>query len=305
MSDTAATPETAPATADEVVSLLVREQEAADTAAQNTEAVTEPDTSQATEPETQTEPPEPEPTYTVKVRGQDVTVTLDELRNGYSRTEDYKAKTAEVAEQRRAAEQLQADFAARAQQLDTLLERAEFDPVLVAGSRTDWNTLARDNPAEYVSQKQAFDSRIQYWQQVAQHSAQAKAQAARAALEQGERKLREVMPEWADDTQRETIKAGIAKTLQEHGFRPEEFQAVTDPRILTVVREAMLYRQMQAERKSAEAKKASPVVPRVLPPGTTQTNKPSGREQALLKTAAKSGRVDDQVNAIMAVLERA
>lgn len=305
MSDTAATPETAPATADEVVSLLVREQEAADTAAQTTEAVTEPDTSQATEPETQTETPAPEPTYTVKVRGQDVTVTLEELRNGYSRTEDYKAKTAEVAEQRRAAEQLQADFAARAQQLDTLLERAEFDPVLVAGSRIDWNALARDNPAEYVSQKQAFDSRIQYWQQVAQHSAQAKAQAARAALEQGERKLREVMPEWADDTQRETIKAGIAKTLQEHGFRPEEFQAVTDPRILTVVREAMLYRQMQAERKSAEAKKASPVVPRVLPPGTTQTNKPSGREQALLKTAAKSGRVDDQVNAIMAVLERA
>lgn len=305
MSETAATPETAPATADEVVSLLVREQEAADTAAQTTEAATEPDTSQATEPDTQTETPEPEPTYTVKVRGQEVTVTLDELRNGYSRTEDYKAKTAEVAEQRRVAEQTKAEFAARAQQLDTLLERAEFDPVLVAGSRTDWNTLARENPAEYVSQKQAFDSRIQYWQQVAQHSTQAKAQAAQAALEQGERRLREVMPEWADDAKRETIKSGIAKTLQDHGFRPEEFQAVTDPRILTVVHEAMLYRQMQAERKSAEAKKAPPVVPKVLPPGTPQSSNSNARAQALLKSAAKSGRIDDQVNAIMAAMERA
>lgn len=305
MSDPAATPEPAPATVDEVVSLLNREQEAVDTAAPTTDAAAEPDTSQVTEPETQTETPAPEPTYTVKVRGQDVTVTLDELRNGYSRTEDYKAKTAEVAEQRRAAEKLQADIAARTQQLDTLLERAEFDPVLVAGSRVDWNTLARENPAEYVSQKQAFDSRIQYWQQVAQHSAQAKAQAAQAALEQGERRLREVMPEWADDAKRETLKSGIAKTLQDHGFRPEEFQAVTDPRILTVVREAMLYRQMQAERTAAEAKKAAPVVPKVLPPGTPQANKSNAGVQALLKTAAKSGRVDDQVNAIMAALERA
>lgn len=305
MSETAATLETAPATVDEVVSLLNREQETADTAAQTNGAATEPDTSQATEPETQTETPEPEPTYTVKVRGQDVTVTLAELRDGYSRTEDYKAKTAEVAEQRRGVEKAQADFAARAQQLDTLLERAEFDPVLVAGSRTDWNTLARDNPAEYVSQKQAFDSRIQYWQQVAQHSTHAKAQAAQAALEQGERRLREVMPEWADDTKRETIKSGIAKTLQDHGFRPEEFQAVTDPRILTVVREAMLYRQMQAERTAAEAKKAAPVVPKVLSPGTPQSNKSNAGTQALLKNAAKSGRIDDQVSAIMAALERA
>lgn len=307
MSETAANRETGPAmTPDSIVNMLVREQEAADTTADTAataDATAEATASETPDPEPQTEEPKPEPKYTVKVRGQEVEVTLDELRNGYSRTEDYRAKTAEVAREREAAQRQTAEIAARAQQLDALLERAEFDPVLVAGSRTDWDTLAREKPAEYVQQKQAFDSRIQYWQQVAHHRAQAKAQAAQAALEQGERRLREVMPDWADDAKRETLKANISRTLKEHGFREDEFSGVTDPRILTVVHEAALYRQMQAERKAAEAKKAAPVVPKVMPPGTTQPNRSNAKVQALLKNAAKSGRVDDQVNAIMAALE--
>lgn len=39
-------------------------------------------------------------TYTVRVDGQDVEVTLDELRNGYSRQADYTRKTQELASER-------------------------------------------------------------------------------------------------------------------------------------------------------------------------------------------------------------
>lgn len=44
---------------------------------------------------------EPGETFTVKVDGNDVEVTLDELRNGYSRQQDYTRKTQELADHRK------------------------------------------------------------------------------------------------------------------------------------------------------------------------------------------------------------
>lgn len=48
---------------------------------------------------------QPEELYTVKVGGQDVQVTMDELRSGYMRNADYTQKTQALAEQRRMLEQ--------------------------------------------------------------------------------------------------------------------------------------------------------------------------------------------------------
>ena len=44
-------------------------------------------------------------TYTVKVDGKDVEVTLDELRSGYSRQADYTRKSQVLAEQRQKADE--------------------------------------------------------------------------------------------------------------------------------------------------------------------------------------------------------
>ncbi|MGH9963014.1 MAG: hypothetical protein ACREBC_38845, partial [Pyrinomonadaceae bacterium] len=51
---------------------------------------------------------EPGETYTVKVGGEEVQVTRDELLNGYSRTQDYTRKTQELAEQRKRLAQYEA-----------------------------------------------------------------------------------------------------------------------------------------------------------------------------------------------------
>lgn len=303
MSETAATPSEAPASVDDVLALLDREDDQQEQAAGQPPALTEPDTSQATDPEAQPQEQPPEPRYTVKVRGQEVEVTLDELRNGYSRTEDYKAKTAEVAEQRRAAERLASDLAARTQQLDTLMERVEFDPVLAEGQKTDWQALARDNPAEYVARKEQFEARVGYWRHVAQTRDAARAQADRQALEAGEARMREAIPEWADEGKRRELQGQMSKALEAYGFAPQEYQAVKDHRVLLVARDAMLWRQMQAERQAAAGKKAPAVAPKVMSPGTPQPNANAAKTRALLKSAAKSGRLDEQVNAVLAALE--
>ena len=55
-------------------------------------------------------------TFTVKVDGKDVSVTLEELQKGYSRTQDYTRKTQQIAEVRKQVEaETQAVRAERAQ----------------------------------------------------------------------------------------------------------------------------------------------------------------------------------------------
>ena len=58
----------------------------------------------AEEAESQEEEVEELPKYRVKVSGEEVEVSLDELLNGYSRTADYQKKTQSLAEQRKAVE---------------------------------------------------------------------------------------------------------------------------------------------------------------------------------------------------------
>jgi len=60
----------------------------------------DPDEDEEPEEEEQNE----QPAYTVKVNGEEVAVTLDELQKGYSRTQDYTRKTQQLAEARKVAE---------------------------------------------------------------------------------------------------------------------------------------------------------------------------------------------------------
>lgn len=295
-----ATPGTAPSI-DSVIDTIVREDDAREQVETQAPVATEPEEPQAPDPEPEAPEPEAEPTYTVKVRGAEVKVTLDELQRGYSRTEDYKAKTAELAEQRRAAEQTKAEFAARAQRLDEALSQAPFDPVLAEGMKTDWQALARENPAEYVARRAEFDGKIQRVQQIQQMREDAARQSAQQRLAESDARMREAVPEWADEGKRKALQSDLARTLEGYGFAPDEFRHVADHRVLLVARDAMLYRQMQDQRKAAEAKKAAPPPPRTVTPGAPQGKTTSPQVRDLINKA-KSGRTEDQVAAAMALL---
>lgn len=66
------------------------------------------------------------PKYTVKVDGQEIEVTLDELRNGYSRQQDYTRKTQELAAER-----------ARLAELEALRTAMDRDPIAVVKAIAD------------------------------------------------------------------------------------------------------------------------------------------------------------------------
>jgi hypothetical protein len=99
--------------------------------------------------------------YTVKVNGQDVEVSEDELIKGYSRQQDYTQKTQQLAEYKRqmdaAAQQMQQEVAQtqqmRAQYVDALSTAIDTNYAhLQQYANVDWETLKSQDKEEYSNQ---------------------------------------------------------------------------------------------------------------------------------------------------------
>lgn len=234
----------------------------------------------ATEPaeeadEAEVEATQDEQTYTVKVNGEERQVPLAELLNGYSRTEDYKAKTAAVAEQRRQAEAVIANAEAEAKshyanQLEQATQAfAEFDPVLQEARKIDWERLKATDPAAYVqaadavTERQAMLDRMKH--QVA--TARQEAQQHQQAQEQQERAARfdatadeivKARPELADEAKFSEFASTNIDFLKQLGFGPEEIASSLDHRVLTLADDARQWRAYKAAQKSLPEKRVIP-----------------------------------------------
>ncbi len=178
-----------------------------------------------------------EPVFTVKVRGEERQVNLHELQNGYSRTEDYKAKTAEVAEMRRAVD---AEKNAYAQKLDAVLQTAlQIDPVLAEGRQTNWAALAAANPQAYSAKKAAFDQRISQLSHMAQERDQINMTQMQASAEREEQALMTVKPEWADPEVGAAAMAALRDNLvARYGFSRDEVQNIPNHKFALVAEDA-------------------------------------------------------------------
>ena len=100
-------------------------------------------------------------TFTVKVDGQEVEVTQEELVNGYSRQQDYTRKTQELSQQRKTIEQQQAELEQRDAIYSQLLPKMEAQLKGVLGEEPDWQRLYEDDPVGYVREKQLWDEQKQ------------------------------------------------------------------------------------------------------------------------------------------------
>lgn len=257
------------------------------------------DQAEAAEPDQGTEEPA-DPVVTVKVRGEDRQIPLSEALKGYSRTEDYKAKTAEVAEQRKALDAKAADLTARMAKLDAVLAQAPQDPILAAEASTDWVKLAQEDPAGYVARRAQYETRALAYKQVADAREQAQREAFTAQWQQTEQELARDMPEWRTDEGKQAAKARIVSTLRAYGFTDQAIAGIADPSVIRVVLDAAAHREAKAARQSAETKRAAAPPPKgVLRPGTA-AKPPVNR--ALLN-AAKSGPLDKSVDAVMRLLQ--
>jgi hypothetical protein len=218
----------------------------------------------------------------IKVNGETIEVPLSELPNGYSRTEDYKAKTAAVAEERRQveAEKASLDTTLRAEYANQLEEAtnlfAQFDPVLAEAGRINWEALKQQDPAAYVQAQDAVNERLNAIQQMRGHveklrsETQQRQQQAieRERAERFDKAAEEVVserPELRDEAKFKAYASEAVNTLKELGFTGEEIVDALDARMLRaaeLVREGLAARAAKkalAERKVVQKSAVKPL----------------------------------------------
>jgi len=249
--------------------------------------------------DTDSDPDAQPQTFTVKIDGKEVEVSLDELKNGYQRQSDYTKKTMEAAEQRKTADAEVQKAQQERQQYAGELQRmaVQLEGVLEQQSQIDWAALIESDPVEYLKQQQLFQQRqalyqknMQEQQQLAQQFQTEQAQAHQSYLAEQQENLLAKLPDWKDDAKAAAEKAAISKFLQEQGFEADDISSIADHRHVIIARKAMLYDQVMANAK-LQAKKVQEAPQRVVKPGVNESRHIDGRSSAA-KRHEKGGTVE-------------
>jgi len=243
-------------------------------------------------------------TVKVKVDGEEVEVTLAELRNGYSRTSDYTRKAQALAEERKAFQSEAETIRQERAQYAELLPLLQQQLVQQASAEPDWDTLYNEDPIEAARlERQWRKSReeqtyrlqaIQAEQQrLAQEAAADQVRQVQAFVEAERAKLPDVIPEWKD----QEVMAREAKEIRDwavsQGLTEQEIESLRQASHVALIRKAMLYDK--GRTKVAQATNKPKQKAKVIRPGSsgTQVDSRSTDVKRASQRLVRSGRVSD------------
>jgi hypothetical protein len=271
------------------------------------DALDEETSEEQSEEEEETEEGEQPQTFTVKVDGKEVSVTLDELQKGYSRTQDYTRKTQQIAEVRKQVEQETYAVRAEREQYAQLLGALQTQ-LQSSEPQIDLERLYQEDPIEWVRQNEVMRQRqeklgaIQSEQQrLYQVSQQEQQRAMEAQLASQQEALLAALPEWKDSKKAKAEKALVIESAKAAGFSDEDLKSVYDHRLVLLLRKAALFDQMVSKRQGIK-----PVVnngPRTAKPGAAGRVSTTTESVRAKQRLAKSGRIDDAASAIELLLK--
>ena len=251
---------------------------------------------------------EPPQVYTVKVDGQEVEVTLDELQSGYSRQQAYTKRSMELAEQRKAFEAEQSETRqlrdAYAQQLDQLAAQIQQANL----QEPDWRALAETmSERDLFLAKAEFDQQKEYQKQVdaerqriASEQSREQEQNLRQHLEVQRGEMLSRIPAWQDEGVREAERKEVISYAQKRiGFSEEEIANASDARAIELLYKAWQWDQLQ-EKKPA-AKKRTRQAPKMAKAGRPKTKREVANRsrQEAKKRFETAGTVDAAVEYLM------
>jgi len=222
-------------------------------------------------------------------------LSAEELKLGYLRQSDYTKKTQAVAEQRKAFEAQTAEAEAT---MNALMSAAGAD--LSRFQNVNWEQAAIDNPEQYKQAKAAYEQAQstynlikaqadQFQTQQQQQTEAAQKEAAKESLTV----LKTNIPNWNND-----LYYKIGEYAQGLGVSGEEFNKVSDHRLITALWKAMQFDQA----KQVTAKKKAKSSPTKTLSGSKADSTKAVESESARKTRErlrKSGTVDDAAAALL------
>ena len=283
------------------------EEESEEESEESDEEEVEEDDEEEAEESDEEEGEEPD-LFAVKVDGEEIEVTFDELLKGYSRQSDYTKKTQELSEGRKEIESAKATYDSElvkiqqerehyVNQLNQILQNSSNN--LQEYDKIDWDTLKNDDPIEYVKLREDYRDGKERMQalnqqrQMAMQQQQAEAQKVQQEAVQVERaKMIEALPEWGDPDKQKELATDVKNYALKQGFSEEELNSLIDHRSVLVLMKAAKFDALEkADVKSKKLKNK----PKVIRSGK---GKPAGadsksKRNAKMKRLQQTGRVDD------------
>ena len=227
-----------------------------------TESVVEEVSAENNEP-TEAEAPaqaQEEQVYTVKVDGEEVPVTLDELLKGYSRTSYFHKKLSEIdrikkeieAEQMSVKEERE-HLAQLLPQLKAELEKGEPEP--------NWEQLFKEDPIEFVRQEAIWRQRKEKKERLLQEQArlvqsqqiEQQKLIAHKVKEESER-LMAAIPDLKNPDTASKDKAAILEYGLSLGYTEAEMGQIFDHRAVLLFHKARQFDEAQTKVKGLQAK---------------------------------------------------
>ena len=305
-------------TIESAVDLLVQNEQEEQDEAPETQESNEPEAELENEVEAQSEAEEEDdpdeyeedqeqpPTYTVKVDGTEIEVTLDELQRGYSGQKYIQKGMQEVADLRKRAEDANAFLTQASDAVNALYQQMQTPGFAQAPTPPD-ESLIESDPIGYTQDKARYDKAMQKYQQdmmqmqqtfAVQQQAQQHAQ--QAYLEREMETLRQVLPEFSDPEKASKTRDSMLKMGTEiYGYQPEEISAVMDHRAIRVLNDAIKYQEiMQGKDKAVEKANKAPRR-KVVKAGSKKTASNRNDTRQARSKLKRSGSIQDAMSLIL------
>ena len=237
-----------------------QEQEISEETESEEEEVSEQDVSQDEE-QIDTQEKLEDSTYKVKVAGQELDVTLDELRNGYSRDADYRRKTEELSNERKnfhsQSEKQRQDYSQKLNEMNQLLSNAQQELNTEINS-ADLEALYEEDPTEAARIEHRLRKKQEKLNMAMQKTQSEQKQQFDGYLQTEKTKLVNNIPDFADPGKASTLKNNMRSHLAKYGFNDSEIAQVYDHRILMLVNDAMKFGNLQKAKPNIAKKISKP-----------------------------------------------
>ena len=242
--------------------------------------------------------------FTVKIDGNEIEVTEEELKRGYSGQQYIQTQMQKVAESRKEAEQIFNQLAQERAQVQQALQMLQ-DGTFAAPPVAPDEALFQTDPLQYMEQKLAYDkqvteyqSRLGQLQQHAQANQETMNQARQVYLAREAEMLQGFAPELFDETNGPTNrKALVDSAVEAYGFTPEEMGMVVDHRHVRVLRDALAYRNLNSE--SGKKKVEQKVQTKTIRSSKRKVNAEQQRRQKMRQQLKKSGDIEDAIGLLI------
>jgi len=237
-------------------------------------------------------------TFSIKVDGKDVSVTLDDLKQSFSGQKYIQQGMKQAAEQRKQAEDAYSGLNQQREQLNQLMQQIGTQGVITQPTPPTREMLDAD-PLGYIEADANYREKMAEYQtqqqQIGQHNQaaqQAQGQAHKAHLQEQMSELQLAIPDFGDAKKAPKMKERLVKQGMAEGYSAEEIGGIVDHRAMKVLHKAMLYDQMVSGGSDVQAKlkKARPL----MKSGSKKLPDSAGKKhRQKMSQLKKSGSVED------------